>query len=87
MQVRELIGVRAERLAWIFCMVDRASVDVTLAAAAADAAAGRAVAAPPAGFRARPELGGFAIALADATEYIDFVEVPAGSGVALPCLK
>jgi hypothetical protein len=29
-QMRALLGGRAERLAWIFCMVDRKSVDATL---------------------------------------------------------
>ena len=49
--IAELIGPRAERLAWIFCMVDRYSVDVTvLAPDAGD------VSAPPPTFYARPEV-------------------------------
>ena len=33
-EIAGLIGAKAERLAWIFCMVDRATVDATVFAAA-----------------------------------------------------
>ena len=63
--VAGLIGARAERLAWIFCMVDRETVDAT------------ALAPPPAGaapaFAARAELGGFAMPLRDRAEWLDFL--------------
>ena len=50
--IADLIGARAERLAWIFCMVDRLSVDDTVLDAS-----------KPLVFRARPELGAFAMPL------------------------
>ena len=60
-EIAQLIGTEAERLAWIFCMVDRVSVDATVFARA------------PASFRARPELGAFEIALESEREWRDFV--------------
>jgi len=60
-EIQGLVGERAERLSWIFCMVDRASVDASLADPAALA------------FRARPELGAFPIPLADEEEWLDFL--------------
>ena len=64
-EIAGLIGPEAERLAWIFCMVDRETVDAT------------ALAPPPAGaapaFAARAELGGFAMPLRDRAEWLDFL--------------
>ena len=65
-EIAQLIGPEAERLAWIFCMVDRASVDETVLRPPPPPGA------PPA-FRARIELGAFAMPLADETEWLDFV--------------
>jgi len=60
-EVRALIGERAERLAYVFCVVDRLSVDNDL-----DSAPGAH------GFTARPELGGFTIPMNDSM-WIDFI--------------
>ena len=60
-EIAELIGPRAERLAWIFCMVDRYSVDETLLPI--DEAPLVTDNVPPPTFYARPELGGFAMPL------------------------
>jgi len=57
-----LIGARAERLAWIFCMVDRFSVDETVLDAT-----------KPLVFRARLELGAFEIPLKLRAEWLDFL--------------
>jgi len=57
-----LIGARAERLAWIFCMVDRWSVDEIVLGMRSDLC-----------FRARPELGGFPLVLESRGEYLDFL--------------
>jgi hypothetical protein len=69
-ELAELIGARAERLAWIFCMVDRATVDATLPSSAEQLAGYEA--APPT-FYARAELGAFAIPLKSKSEWIDFL--------------
>ena len=61
-EIADLIGPEAERLAWIFCMVDRSSVDATVLSNA-----------PGASFRSRPELGAFEIALRSADEWRDFL--------------
>ena len=65
-EIAQLIGPEAERLAWIFCMVDRASVDETVLRPP-----------PPPGtplsFRARIELGAFEMPLVDEAEWLDFV--------------
>lgn len=60
--VRALIGSRAERLAHVFCVVDRLSVDNDLDA-------------PPGAhaFTARPELGGFEIPVPDDAFWFDFI--------------
>jgi len=74
-EIAELIGPRAERLAWIFCMVDRVSVDATVlppAPYAAAAVAGDAAAQLPT-FYARPELGAFAIPLHSMDEWLAFL--------------
>ena len=60
--VRALIGARAEQLVYIFCVVDRLSVDNDL-----DAAPGTHA------FRARPELGGFDIPMDDDDMWFDFI--------------
>ena len=71
-QIVDLIGPEAERLAWIFCMVDRSTVDATVLApppGTCAAAAGL----PPPSFFARPELGGFEIALRSEREWLEFL--------------
>ena len=70
-EIAALIGPRAERLAWIFCMVDRATVDATLVGPAARQPDSY-VDMPPT-FGARPELGAFAIPLKSHDEWIDFL--------------
>ena len=70
-EIADLIGPRAERLAWIFCMVDRHSVDRTvLAPWALDPSVY--VHTPPS-FFARPELGGFEMPLRTYDEWLDFL--------------
>jgi hypothetical protein len=64
--VRQLIGEKAERLAWIFCMVDRKSVDDTLYLPESQRTYS---------FVARPELGRFQILLTGETEWLDFLEL------------
>lgn len=64
--VRALIGERAERLVWIFCVVDRLSVDNDL-----DSPSGAHA------FRARPEMGGFDIPLDD-RDWFDFITLTLG---------
>ena len=71
----ELIGADAEKLAWIFCMVDRASVDETVFDAV-QYVDGRANASLPMfapRFRARVELGAFQISLTSTAEWLDFI--------------
>ena len=65
-ELREMIGEKAERLAYIFCVVDRLTVDNDL-----DSASGRHA------FTARPELGGFPIPVDDET-WFDFVALTLG---------
>lgn len=60
--IRKLIGSKAERLAWIFCVVDRFSVDATLETGQLE-------------FTARDELGRFKIVLNDEVEWLDFLEL------------
>ena len=70
-QIRNLIGERAERLAWIFCMVDRKSVDDTLYLLADEhQQTNRSFE-----FKARPELGNFQIKLMDENEWLNFIEL------------
>ncbi len=66
-EIAELIGPRAERLAWAFCMVDRCSVDATVLCPPIDPAA------EPPSFFARAELGGFEIRMRDEQEWLDFL--------------
>ncbi len=68
-EIARLIGPYAERLAWIFCMVDRASVDATVLHPQAERAPGG----QPPSFRARAELGAFEIPLHSNAEWRDFV--------------
>ena len=62
--IADLIGARAERLAWIFCMVDRLTVDETVLDPS-----------KPLVFRARPELGAFAMPLKSRAEWLDFLSL------------
>mmetsp|Transcript_16776 Transcript_16776/g.28459 ORF Transcript_16776/g.28459 Transcript_16776/m.28459 type:complete len:322 (+) Transcript_16776:37-1002(+) len=64
-RMSELIGARAERLAWIFCMVDRKTVDDTLFIEDYDEYV----------FTARAELGRFPIKLTGEQEWLDFIEL------------
>jgi hypothetical protein len=70
-KMRELIGKRAERIVWVFCMVDRQSVDETLFVLEndADQASRKFV------FKAREELGAFDIPLIDENEWLDYLEL------------
>ena len=70
-EIAELIGARAERLAWIFCMVDRHSVDRTILSPWARSPL-EYVDAPPS-FYARPEIGAFEIPLESHAEWLDFL--------------
>jgi hypothetical protein len=67
----DLIGPKAERLAWIFCMVDRASVDATILGPSAKPP-DEYRAAPPS-FRSRAELGRFEMPLESYEEWLDFL--------------
>jgi len=73
-KIRDLIGSRAERLVWIFCMVDRATIDSTLNRTF-DAHAEEHSPDKFSGFVARPELGRFALPLIDVEEWYDFLEL------------
>lgn len=64
--LRKLIGTRAERLVWIFCMVDRKTVDATLYQGIDEIKYE---------FTARPELGAFPIKLTGEKEWLDFLEL------------
>ena len=66
--IRGLIGDKAERLVWIFCMVDRQSVDEEIAGALIRQTTG------PARFKSRVELGHFDIDL-PFESFLDFVEL------------
>jgi hypothetical protein len=70
-EIAELIGPEAERLAWIFCMVDRATVDATVLPPTARPPS-EYVAKPPS-FYARAELGAFEIPLKSSDEWLDFL--------------
>ena len=65
-----MIGEEAERLCWIFCMVDRNTVDKTVFNWSINGTAS----AGTFSFRARPELGRFAIHL-NKREWVDFIEL------------
>ena len=70
-QVRDLIGKRAERLVWIFCMVDRKSMDDTLYLLDDEYQQNN----RSFEFKARPELGSFPIKLMDEHEWLNFIEL------------
>jgi len=63
--IRSLIGEKAERLVWIFCMVDRWSVDQTT---------GGHQKGEPIQFRSRVELGSFLLEVTE-EEWLDFIEL------------
>ncbi|EQC31964.1 hypothetical protein SDRG_10478 [Saprolegnia diclina VS20] len=63
-EIRRLLGPRAERLVWMFCVLDRAAFDKTLFASST-----------PTALVARPELGRFDIPLASTAEYHDLMEL------------
>jgi len=65
-EIAALIGEDAERLAWIFCMVDRPTVDQTVMNPPRPSD-------PPPSFRSRLELGDFEIRLRSYDEWFDFV--------------
>mmetsp|Transcript_29578 Transcript_29578/g.59186 ORF Transcript_29578/g.59186 Transcript_29578/m.59186 type:complete len:308 (-) Transcript_29578:228-1151(-) len=69
--IRGLIGEKAERLCWIFCMVDRSTVDATVfdwKQSDVDDDSKEYT------FKARPELGRFDIKLSK-NEWVDFIEL------------
>ena len=69
---RDLIGYKAERLCWIFCMVDRLTVDRTVfdwTTTNIDIDTNKTYT-----FTSRPELGRFTITLTK-SEWIDFIEL------------
>eukprot|EP00467_Chlorarachnion_reptans_P002416 CAMPEP_0114514796 /NCGR_PEP_ID=MMETSP0109-20121206/16356_1 /TAXON_ID=29199 /ORGANISM="Chlorarachnion reptans, Strain CCCM449" /LENGTH=309 /DNA_ID=CAMNT_0001694883 /DNA_START=316 /DNA_END=1245 /DNA_ORIENTATION=- len=68
--VRSLIGGRAEKLAFVFCMLDRSTFDETVFAWAGRVDEN----ATTHTLRARPELGRFRMEL-DSEEWLDFVEL------------
>eukprot|EP00536_Pseudo-nitzschia_multiseries_P006250 jgi/Psemu1/14786/gm1.14786_g len=68
--IKELIGEKAEKLAFVFCMVDRSTVDRTVFAWEEDSASNTSVY----NLRARPELGRFDITLTK-DEWLDFLEL------------
>eukprot|EP00586_Coscinodiscus_wailesii_P004170 CAMPEP_0172486686 /NCGR_PEP_ID=MMETSP1066-20121228/15355_1 /TAXON_ID=671091 /ORGANISM="Coscinodiscus wailesii, Strain CCMP2513" /LENGTH=311 /DNA_ID=CAMNT_0013252789 /DNA_START=55 /DNA_END=990 /DNA_ORIENTATION=+ len=68
--IRNLIGAKAEKLAFVFCMVDRSTVDRTVF----DWKPGLYAEDTVLTFRARPELGRFEITLAK-DEWLDFIEL------------
>lgn len=69
-KVRELIGLQAERLVWIFCMVDRFTFDQTLFQDLSNVTEGGRIE-----LLARPELGRFPIPLEGEEEWLDFMEL------------
>ena len=80
--IRRLIGPKAERLVWIFCMADRLSVDKLvekhyshLSIASAHQSSTMNEADAPLQITSRLELGAIPIAFADEREWLDFVEL------------
>lgn len=69
--VRELIGAEAEYLCWVFCMVDRATLDQTMFDWNVDAAT---TSNQTYVLYARPELGRFALPLSH-EQWLDFIEL------------
>ena len=72
-EIAELIGPRAERLAWIFCMVDRYTVDQTVLPPSDAPANALANSGKPPSFYARTELGAFEMPLQSHAEWLDFL--------------
>jgi hypothetical protein len=70
---RGLIGEKSEKLCWIFCMVDRSTVDETVFNWTINDTNGSSVTKQYT-FKARPELGRFTITL-DKSEWIDFIQL------------
>jgi hypothetical protein len=70
--IQEMIGIKAERLCWIFCMVDRFSVDETVFAWDPKNCENQTAAFT---FTSRPELGRFKIPLESKEEWLDFLEL------------
>ena len=71
--IRGLIGNKSERLCWIFCMVDRSSVDETVFNWSINDV--NSTQDTQFTFRARNELGRFEIKLLNKSEWLDFVEL------------
>jgi hypothetical protein len=71
-EVMNVIGRQAERLVFIFCAVDRKTVDDSLDVILSDTYDGNI---EKLTFRSRPELGAFPIELEDETEYLAFIEL------------
>jgi len=69
--IKKLIGVKAEKLAFIFCMVDRSTVDETVFDWKKEDAASTTAAYS---FRSRPELGRFQLNLTK-EEWLDYLEL------------
>mmetsp|Transcript_12428 Transcript_12428/g.29135 ORF Transcript_12428/g.29135 Transcript_12428/m.29135 type:complete len:319 (+) Transcript_12428:151-1107(+) len=69
--IKELIGEKAEKLAFVFCMVDRSTFDKTVFDWKEEDSASNA---SVYNFRARPELGRFDITLTK-QEWLDFIEL------------
>lgn len=68
--IQELIGKEAERLVWIFCMLDRYSLDQSLYVLDDISQSQRRFE-----LLSRPELGRFPIVLRDEEEWLDFIEL------------
>ncbi|KAJ1432212.1 hypothetical protein B484DRAFT_447980 [Ochromonadaceae sp. CCMP2298] len=68
LHMQGLLGARAERLAWIFCMVDRSTVDASLYASYGTGDSAYT-------FTSRAELGRFPIHLSGESEWLDFIEL------------
>jgi len=71
--IRGLIGTKAERLCWIFCMVDRSTVDETVFNW--NNSDVNSTQYTQFTFQSRPELGRFEIKLLNKSEWLDFVEL------------
>ena len=90
-RVRQLIGHRAERLAWLFCMIDRHHFDQTVADSLEQLGTHSKDLYEPkrlslhsrstwpsdysVTLKARPELGAFSIPIKSIPEWLDFLEL------------
>ena len=72
--IRDLIGERAERLCWIFCMVDRMTVDESAIDWTAEESCGDGEEDRVLTFSSRAELGRFSITVGR-EEWLDFLEL------------